>query len=191
MALVMLANLSLSIFFAVATATAMTAIAGYILFWHTSNHEKLEAWVDFSFTSDVLRRVIDYYRFMAVSMLFTYVLFTVSAVWLQADGFTIFTEGGVPSRASPIAISLFTLDLVLRGSFFDFMQHFDVSLAHVGMNRSMRGFVWYAFLFRMFYGLTMFKILFSFLWIILKIRLGTKAEQRVLEEEFPLPRPRK
>ena len=115
-------------------------------------------------------------------------LFTVSAVWLQADGFAIFADGAVPVTASPIAVSLYTLDLVLRGGFFDFMQHFDMTLSHIQMNRSARGFVWYAFIFRMFYGLTMFKILFSFLWIYGKIRLNREVQRRMREQEAMQPR---
>lgn len=179
----MLGSLTLSVLFALATAVAMIGVATYILFAHDRNHEKFEEWVDFAFTSETLSRAIDYYRFMAVSMLFTYVLFTSSAVWLQAEGHPIFVEGSAPVRASPIAISLFSLDLVLRGGFFDFMQHFDLSLSHVNMNRKMRWFVWYAFIFRMFYGLTMFKILFSFLWIIWKIRLNWQARRRARADE--------
>ena len=184
----MLPSLTLSIIFALLTAVAMIGVATYILFAHDRNHEKFEEWVDFSFTSEALRRAIDDYRFMAVSMLITYVLFTVSAVWLQADGFVIFADGAVPVRASPIAVSLYTLDLVLRGGFFDFMQHFDMTLSHVGMNRNMRWFVWYAFIFRMYYGLTMFKNLFSFLWIYGKIRLNREVQRRVREDEARQPR---
>ena len=154
-------------------------MGGYILFAHDRNHEKFESWVDFAFTSEALGRALDYYRVMAVSMLFTYVMFTLSSVWLQADGHRIFAEGGTPVNASPIAVSLFTLDLVVRGGFFDFMQHFDVSLSHLHMNREMRWFVWYAFVYRMFYGLTMFKILFSFLWIYGKIRYNRQARRQV------------
>src|SRR5262245_10770131 len=175
--------MTLSVLFALATAVAMVLVASYILFAHDRNHEQFEEWVDFAFTSDTLRRALDYYRFMAISMLFTYVLFTVSAVWLQADGFVLFADATGPVRASPIAVSMYALDLVLRGGFFDFMQHFDVTLSHVQMNRQMRWFVWYAFIFRMFYGLTMFKILFSFLWIYGKIRLNREVQRRARAEE--------
>ena len=96
----MLSSLTLSVVFAILTAIAMVAVAGYILFQHDTNHEKFEAWVDFSFTSEALARALDYYRFMAVSMLFTYVLFTVSAVWLQWDGFALFKENGLTVKAS-------------------------------------------------------------------------------------------
>lgn len=179
----MLSGLTLSALFALFTATAMIGLASYILFQHDANHEKFENWVDFSFTADSLGRAFDYYRFMAVSMLFTYVAFTISAVWLQWDGFALFAEGGQPVRASPIAVALFSMDLVLRGGFFDFMQHFDMTLSHVGMNRQSRSFVWYCFLFRMFYGLTMFKILFSFLWILVKVRINWQARRRARQEE--------
>jgi len=183
-----IASLTLSVLFALFTACAMIAVAGYILIQHDRNQEQFEAWVDFSFTSEALRRALDYYRFMAVSMLFTYVLFTVSTVWLQTDGIPLFTENGTVVKASPIAVSLFTLDLVLRGGFFDFMQHFDVTLSHVQMNRKIRGFVWYAFVFRMFYGLTMFKILLSFLWIYGKISVNRQVRRRASEDEAAQPR---
>lgn len=166
----MLANLNLSVLFALIITVAMIVVASYIVLAHDGKHQQFEEWVDFSFTADSLRRAIDYYRFMAVSMLFTYVLFTTSCVWLQVDGYQVFAEGGKPLHVSPIGVALFTLDLTLRGGFFDFMQHFDLSLSQHHMNRQLRWFVWYAFVYRMFYGFTMFKILFSFLWIYGKIR---------------------
>ena len=184
----MLTGFTLSVVFALMTAVGMVVVTSYILFQHDRNHEKFEAWVDFSFTAEALRRALDYYRVMAVSMLFTYVLFTVSAVWLQADGIPLFAENRVPVKAGPIAVSLFTLDLVLRGGFFDFMQHFDMTLSHIHMNRKVRWFVWYAFIFRMFYGLTMFKILLSFLWIWGKIKLHREAEKRARDEQAAQPR---
>ena len=179
----MFANLNPSVLLALGIAVAMIAVASYIVFSHDAKHEQFEEWVDFSFTTESLRRAIDYYRFMAVSMLFTYIFFTSSCVWLQADGYRIFAENGIPVAASPIAVALFTLDLTLRGGFFDFMQHFDLSLSHLHMNRQMRWFVWYAFAYRMFYGLTMFKILFSFLWIYGKIRLNRQARRQAREAE--------
>ena len=178
----MLANLNLSVLFALIITVAMIVVASYIVLAHDGKHQQFEEWVDFSFTADSLRRAIDYYRFMAVSMLFTYVLFTTSCVWLQVDGYQVFAEGGKPLHVSPIGVALFTLDLTLRGGFFDFMQHFDLSLSHIHMSRGMRWFVWYAFVFRMFYGLTMFKILFSFLWIYGKIRLNRQARLQAREQ---------
>ena len=174
----MLASLTLSVLFSIGLAVAMIAVASFIVLYHDYNHEQFEEWVDFAFGSQSLKRAIDYYRFMAVAMLFTYALFTTSCVWLQADGYMLFAEAGVPVKASPIAVSLFTLDLTLRGGFFDFIQHFDVSLTHLHMNRKLRWWVWYAFVFRMFYGFTMFKIAFSFLWIYGKIRLAREAQRR-------------
>ena len=179
----MLANLSLAVLFALVITIAMIAVASYIVFSHDAKHEQFEEWVDFSFTADSLRRALDYYRFMAVSMLFTYVFFTTSCVWLQASGYEIFAEAGKPTHASPIAVALFTLDLTLRGGFFDFMQHFDLSLSQHHMNRQLRWFVWYAFVYRMFYGFTMFKILFSFLWIYGKIRINRQARLQAREAE--------
>lgn len=178
---------SLSVTFSLLVSVAMLTGLVYILFQHDSNHEQFENWVDFSFDAESLRRAIGYYRFMAVSMLFTYVAFTLSAVWLQADGYPLFSENGQLVRASPIAVAMFALDLVLRGAFFDFMQHFDLTLSHVGMYRPNRRFVWYAFLFRMFFGLTMLKILFSFLWIIMKIGINREAQKRAREEQAAQP----
>ena len=65
----MFGSLTLSALFALFTALAMIGLASYILFQHDANHEKFENWVDFSFTADSLTRALDYYRFMAISML--------------------------------------------------------------------------------------------------------------------------
>jgi hypothetical protein len=184
----MLSSFSFSVIFSLVVSAAMLAGLTYILFQHDRNHEKFEEWVDFSFNAETLRRALDYYRFMAVWMLFTYVAFTVSAVWLQSDGYPLFAQNGQAIKASPISIALFTMDLVLRGGFFDFMQHFDMSLSHVSMYRPNRRFVWYAFLFRMFFGLTMLKILLSFLWIIMKIGINWQGQRRARMEEAAQPR---
>lgn len=179
--------MSLSVTFSLLVSAAMLGLLVYILFQHDRNHEQFEAWVDFSFDAESLRRALDYYRFMAVSMLFTYIAFTLSAVWLQADGYPLFSENGQLVKASPIAVAMFALDLVLRGAFFDFMQHFDMSLSHVSMYRPNRRFVWYAFLFRMYFGLTMLKILLSFLWIIMKIGINREAQKRARDEQSSQP----
>jgi hypothetical protein len=55
------------------------------------------------------------------------------------------------------------------------MQHFDLHVTALHMNRGNPWFVWYAFVFRMFYGFTMFKILLSFFWIYGKIRIARQA----------------
>jgi hypothetical protein len=183
----MLSSISLSVLFSLFVSAAMLGGLVYILFQHDNNHEKFEAWVDFAFSAEGLRRALDYYRFMAVSMLFTYVAFTLSAVWLQAEGYPLFAENGQLVKASPIAVAMFSLDLVLRGGFFDFMQHFDLTLSHVSMYRPNRRFVWYAFLFRMFFGLTMLKILLSFLWIIVKIGINLQAQKRARQEQSAQP----
>lgn len=173
----MLTGLPLSVVIALLIAAMMIATTVFVVFYHDRKHEELDRWVDFAFSRDGLRHALGYYRFLAVSMLITYIVFTCSLLLLQADGFLIFTEGGAPVRGGPIATALFALDLVLRGGFFDFMQHFDMSITHLGMNRSKGWFVWYAFVFRMFYGLTMFKILFSFVWIYGKTRQALRSSQ--------------
>ena len=80
---IMFANLSLSVLFALAVAFSMVAVVAYILIAHDRNHEKFEEWLDFSFSSHSLHQALGYYRLIAVSMLFAYVLFTTSAVWLR------------------------------------------------------------------------------------------------------------
>ena len=183
--------LSLSVAFSLLVSFAILVGLTYIVFQHDANHKKFEESVDFAFNAETLRRAIDYYRFMAVWMLFTYVAFTLSAVWLQADGYPLFAELGHPKthvKASPIAVAMFTLDLVLRGAFFDFMQHFDVTLSHVSMYRPNARFVWYSFLFRMFFGLTMLKILLSFIWILAKIGINWQAQRRARERDAEQPR---
>lgn len=172
----MLTGMPLSVLISLLIAVMMIATTVFIVFCHDRKHEELDQWVDFAFSRDGLRHALGYYRFLAVSMLITYVLFTCSLLLLQADGHLIFADQGAPARGSPIATALFTLDLVLRGGFFDCMQHFDMSITHLGMNRGMRWFVWYAFVFRMFYGLTMFKILFSFVWIYGKTRQALRSQ---------------
>ena len=46
----------------------------FIIFYHDSKHDEIDRWVDFSFSGNSLRQAFGYYRFMAVSMLFFYVL---------------------------------------------------------------------------------------------------------------------
>ena len=166
----------------------MIVVTAIVVFSHDRKQEELEERLDFAFSGESLARALGYYRFMAVWMLFCYVAFTTSCVWLQADGYPLFAERNVTLNASPIAISLFCLDLVLRGGFFDFMQHFDLSLTHLQMNRNLRLFVWYAFVFRMVYGLILVKILFSFVWIYGKVRLNREARRRAALEEAAQPR---
>jgi len=179
----MLPPLSLSIVFALALSVAMTVVGVTLLFTHDRKHEELDQWVDFSFSRDTLRRALNYYRLLGYSMAAAYVLFVISCIHLQWDGYQIFAEnnqpGAKPVWANPGLVMLFALDLVLRGGFFDFMQHFDWGVSHVWMNRKAWGFVLYSFVFRMFYGLTLLRILISFIWIYGKIRHVKKESKRL------------
>ncbi|MCL4767839.1 MAG: hypothetical protein KJZ80_16550 [Hyphomicrobiaceae bacterium] len=168
-------NTTPAVLLALAIAALMIAASVFILFYHDRKHEELDQWVDFSFSRDTLRNALTYYRFMAVSMLVFYVLFTISCLLLQAEGRHIFASGNEPLHAGPIAASMFTFDLVLRGGFFDIMEHFDLGVSPVAMNRKSLWFVWYAFVFRMFYALTLIKILISFVWIYGKIRMARQV----------------
>ena len=77
-------------------AIVMIVTVIFIIFYHDSKHEEIDRWVDFSFSGNSLRQAFGYYRFMAVSMLFFYVLFTCSCLLLQGDGFKIFSDGKQP-----------------------------------------------------------------------------------------------
>lgn len=165
-------NTTPAVLVAIATAALMIAASVFILFYHDRKHEELDQWVDFSLSREALRHAAMYYRFMTVSMLVFYVLFTISCLLLQAEGHQIFSDGKEPIHAGPIGASLFTIDLVLRGGFFDIMEHFSLGVSPITMNRKVFWFVWYAFVFRMFYALTLIKILISFVWIYGKIRMA-------------------
>ena len=156
---------------AVVIAAMMIATSVFIMFYHDRKHLEIDQWVDFAFSRDSLRQTLMYYRFMALSMLVFYVLFTISCLILQAEGYQLFTDASKqPIHAGPIGTSLFTIDLILRGGFFDIMEHFELGVSSIFMNRKSLWFVWYAFVFRMFYALTLIKILISFVWIYGKIR---------------------
>ena len=173
-----LQHASLAVTIAICIAVMIFACTVFIVYCHDRKHEELDQWVEFAFSRDSLRHVLKYYRGVAAPMLFIYVFFTCSLLMLQADGHALFADGlQQPVRAGPLSICFFALDLVLRGSFFDFMQHFDLHVSTLNMNRKLPSFVWYAFLFRMFYGLTMIKILLSFVWIYGKIRLARQAQR--------------
>lgn len=170
-----MSNLSLAIMIAVAIAASMIFTSIFIIFYHDTKHEQLDRYIDYSYSGNTLRLALGYYRFMALSMLSFYILFTCSCLLLQADGNFIFSTGTHPILGGPIAVSLFSMDLVLRGGFFDVMEHFDLHLTTLHINK---GYVWfwiYAFVFRMFYSLTLIKIFISFAWIYGKIRLARKA----------------
>lgn len=146
----------------------------FIIFYHDGKHEELDRWVDYSFSGNTLRQVFGYYRFMAVSMLFFYVLFTCSCLYLQHEGFMIFSDGKHPVFGGPISVALFSLDLVFRGGFFDLMEHFDLRIASLLINKEAMWFWIYSFVFRIFYGLTLIKMLISFAWIYGKIRIARR-----------------
>jgi hypothetical protein len=171
--------LTLSIILALALSVAMTVVGITLLFTHERTHEQFDQWVDFSFSRDTLRQALNYYRLIGYSMGLFYVLFVISCLMLQWDGHQIFANGATPVTAGPFTIMLFALDLVLRGGFFDFMQHFDLRLSHVWMNKRAWGFVWYAFAFRMFYGLTLLRIALSFVWIYGKIHRAREAARKL------------
>jgi hypothetical protein len=178
-----LANLRLSVVIALAVALAMAATSVVIIFYHGRKEEELDQWIDFSFSRDTLRRALNYYRFMALSMLVFYVLFTCSLLYLQADGYALFSDGRAGVVGGPIATAMFCLDLVLRGGFFDIMEHFELRVTALYMLRGQTWFWWYAFVFRMFYGLTLLKMLFSFAWIYGKARLARQAQKEALRAE--------
>ncbi len=180
-------NTTPAVLLALGIAGLMVAASVFILFYHHRKHEELDQWVDFSFNRETLRNALMYYRFMAVSMLVFYVLFTISCLLLQAEGYQIFSSGKEPIHAGPIGASLFAIDLMLRGGFFDIMEHFDLGVSPIAMNRKSFWFVWYAFIFRMFYALALIKLLLSFVWIYGKIRMAredfraTSSQLRMFE----------
>ena len=174
----LLANMTIPVIFAIILSLAMTVAAIWTWFYHDSKHRDLDSWIEYGFSRDTLRHVLIYYRSMGVSMLVFYILFVVSCLMLQSDGSQIFVNAqGQPVHGGPIATAFFALDLVLRGGFFDIMEHFELSVTAVFMNRGIRWFVWYAFVFRIYYGLTLIRIAVSFVWIWAK--LHTTRRQRI------------
>ena len=166
-----------AVLLALCLAATMIATVVFIMFSHDRKHSELDQWVAYSSRGDTLRQALTYYRFMAVSMIVFYVLFTISCLLLQAEGYQIFTHSAEAFFAGPFGTALFAFDLVLRGGFFDAMQHFNLSVTPIQMNRELMWFVCYAFVFRMFYGLTLMKILFSFIWIYGRIRIVRQARR--------------
>ncbi len=161
----------------------MSVVGVTLLFTHDRKHDELDQWVDFSFSRDTLRQALNYYRLLGYAMGAAYILFVLNCIHLQWDGYQIFAENNLPGAkpiwANPFLVMLFASDLVLRGGFFDFMQHFDWGISRVWMNRKAWGFVWYAFIFRMFFGLTLLRILISFVWIYGKIRRIKEASRKL------------
>lgn len=172
-----------SVWVSLALAVAMIAVAGFTWFYHDSKHRDLDSWVDYGFSRQTLHHALLYYRFMGLSIIVFYALFTVSCLMLQSDGYLIFADDKGPTAAGPFATAIFALDLVLRGAFFDYMQHFDLKVTHLLMNRKMRWFVWYAFVFRMYYGLILIRLLVSFAWIFGKIRFKRQRHDEGLPHE--------
>ena len=173
-----LQDMPIAVIIALAISVAMIATSIFIVFYHNTMHEELESWVEFSFSGHGLRQVFGYYRFMAVSMLIFYVLFTCSCLLLQASGYVIFSDGKLPVVGGPIATALFALDLVLRGGLFDVMEHFELRITSLYINKGSYGFWFYSFIFRMFYGVTLIKIIISFAWIYGKIRIAHQNARR-------------
>ncbi len=180
--MLLLANMTIPVIFAILLSLAMAAAAIWTWFYHDSKHRDLDSWIEYGFSRDTLRHVLIYYRSMGISMLVFYMLFVISCLLLQSEGKELFTSGsGTPVHAGPISTAFFALDLVLRGGFFDIMEHFELSVTAIYMNRALRWFVWYAFVFRIYYGLTLIRIAVSFVWIWAKlhaIRRQQNADQR-------------
>jgi hypothetical protein len=143
----------------------------FIVLFHDSTLTDIEQRVDYSFSMQVLRSVALYYRFMAGAMLLFYVLFAISLVMIQDGMETHLFHDGPATLAAALT---FTLDLLMRGAFFDVMEHFDLALTRHRMNFELRWFVIYAFVFRMFYGVTLLKIVLSFAWLSRKIALARR-----------------
>jgi hypothetical protein len=182
--MLVLSNLTFAVLLTLGLAVAMVVATVFIIFYHDRKHNELDQWVDFAFSRERLGHALRYYRFMAVSMLVFYVLFTISCLLLQAEGHQVFAHGREPVFAGPIGTSLFALDLVLRGAFFDIMEHFDLGVTPVGMNRKAFRFILYAFIFRMYYGVALIKILISFVWIYGKITM-THQKDRSAHQPHP------
>ncbi|MEN2495009.1 MAG: hypothetical protein TECD_00922 [Hyphomicrobiaceae bacterium hypho_1] len=175
-------KLQLSVVAAIVLSVFMIGTLIFIIFYHDGKHEELDRWVDFSFSGNSFRKALTYYRFMAASMLLYYVLFTFSCIHLQSDGCKIFSNGVEPVEGGPFGIALFSLDLVFRGGFFDLMEHFDLRIGVLYINKGAVWFWIYSFVFRLFYGLTLIKILISFVWIYGKIRLAAQAQSKTQRE---------
>lgn len=170
------ANTSVSVLIAAGLALAMATVAILTWFFHDSKHRDLDSWIAYGFSRDTLRHVLIYYRSMFISMLVFYVLFVLSCLVLQADGHELFRNGASLTEAGPFGTAFFALDLLLRGGFFDIMEHFNLSTTALEMNRASPWFVVYCFVFRMYYGLTLIRLAFSFAWIWARIYSARKKQ---------------
>lgn len=168
--------MTISVTMALFLTTAMITVAFLTWFYHDTKHRDLDSWIEFGFSRDTLRHALLYYRSMFISMVIFYVLFVVSCLALQADGFSLYaTADGKPISAGPVGAAFFGLDLVLRGGLFDVMEHFNLRATSIYMDRSNRWFVLYCFVFRIYYGLTLIRIALSFVWIWAKIRQARRG----------------
>lgn len=174
---------SFSVLFALGLAVLMIATAVFIVFYHDRKHMELDQWVDFSYSRDTMRHVLMYYRFMGISMAVFYVLFVASCLMLQNDGYQLFADATGPVHGGFFGTAMYALDLVLRGGFFDVMEHFDLHLTRLHINHGQLLFLWYSFVFRMYFGLVLIKVAFSFVWIWTKISRVRKA-QAELQKSF-------
>lgn len=168
--------MSLSVGIAVGLSLAMIVVAILTWFYHDTKHRDLDDWVEYGFSGDTLRHVFVYYRSMGISMLVFYILFVISCLALQSDGAELFVDGeGNKVGAGPVGAAFFGLDLVLRGGFFDVMEHFELRTTTLLMDRSNGWFVLYCFVFRIYFALTLMRIVFSFIWIWAKIRQARRT----------------
>lgn len=171
-----LSNPSVPTIFAAGLSVAMAAVAFLTWFYHDSKHRDLDSWIQYGFSGDTLRHVLLYYRSMFVSMLVFYVLFVLTCILLQGETQELFTEDGRVVAAGPFGIAVFSLDLVLRGGLFDIMEHFDLHVTALQMNRAAPWFVIYCFVFRMYYSLTLIRLALSFAWIWARIYSARKKQ---------------
>ncbi|MEL6372570.1 MAG: hypothetical protein AAFR04_01215 [Pseudomonadota bacterium] len=171
---------ALSVLMAIAMSVVMIATATFIFFYHHRKHEDFEQWIDYAFSVETLKQTLLYFRFIAIAMVVVLALFVVNLLWLQADGFQTFASG----RHGVIASTFFALDLVLRGAFFDVMEHWELYLTPLRMNRDLFWFVVYCFIFRIFFALVLLRILVSFAWLWPKMK---RARQRSHHIDEPTP----
>jgi len=165
-------------------AGAFIASTIYVVFFHHRHLANMEQWVEYSYSHTIFRRTIIYFRVIAITMAVYFVLFTISLLTLEYwGGYQIFKEG----KTGLFGIVIFAFDMVCRGAFFDFMEHFDLSLSYVTMNRENFWFVIYAFIFRMFYAMSLLRIIISSAWIfgkISKVRRGMSEAEHDRFMEF-------
>jgi len=167
--------MTFSVAMALFLTLAMIVVAVLTWFYHDTKHRDLDSWIEYGFSGDTLRHALMYYRSMFISMVVFYVLFVISCLALQSEGYALFvTVEGEQVAAGPVGAAFFGLDLVLRGGFFDVMEHFNLRATTLYMDRGNRWFVLYCFAFRIYYGLTLIRIAFSFVWIWAKIRQARK-----------------